>query len=409
MQSLTTTAHYQQLLGLPSTWMVENVDLSMTAMQVVIRLVYTGKNAICTECGETCSIYDQAPEQKWRHLDTMQFETIIIARLPRTNCKEHGVKTVGAPWADRHSRFTLMFEGFVVQLLQHCSNTQAVSTLLGLSWHCVDDIMRRAVKRGMARRGDDSIEHLGIDEKSFRAGQRYVTTLNDLDGARVLEVVETRTNKATKVLLTSLAATQRDHVQSVAMDMWQPFATAVQQILPKADIVHDRYHISSYLNEAVDKIRRQESRTLKAIDDKTLVGSKYTWLRNPENMTPIQRTSLDELLACELKTGRAWSLKNMFRAFWSLTNRDSAIYFFNYWSEAVDRSGLNQLITVKEMMQRHIENILNYFKHRTTNAVSEGLNSKIQLLKASSRGFHSFESYRVRILFYCGKLNMAIS
>ncbi len=98
MQSLTT--HYQQLLGLPSTWKVENVDLSMTGLQVVIRLVYIGKNIECPECGEPCGIYDHAPEQKWRHLDTMQFETILVARLPRTNCTQCGVKTLGAPWAD---------------------------------------------------------------------------------------------------------------------------------------------------------------------------------------------------------------------------------------------------------------------------------------------------------------------
>lgn len=147
---------------------------------------------------DSCGIYDHAPEQKWRHLDTMQFETILVCRLPRCNCKKHGVKTVSAPWAERHSRFTLMLEGFVVQLLQHCSNTQAVATLLGLSWHAVDQIMLRAVKRGLKLRDNQAIEHLGLDEKSFRAGHQYVTTLNDLDGGRILEVLETRTAEATQ-------------------------------------------------------------------------------------------------------------------------------------------------------------------------------------------------------------------
>ena len=406
MQSLTT--HYQQLLGLPSTWKVEDVDLSMLGKQVVIRLVYTGKNISCPECGDTCNIYDHAPEQKWRHLDTMQFETILVARLPRVNCKEHGVKTAGAPWADKHSRFTLMFEGFVVQLLQHCANNQAVATLLGLNWHAVDQIMRRAVARGMKRRTTETIEHLGLDEKSFRAGHQYITTLNDLDEGRVLEVVETRTTEATEKLLTSLAVEQREKVKSVAIDMWKPFAAAVRSLLSEADIVHDRFHISKYLNEAVDKVRRQESRNLNAIGDKTLIGSKYAWLRNPENMTEMQRTSFEQLMACELKTGQAWGLKSMFRMFWRFTCLDTASYFFNYWSKAVDRSELNPMIKVKDMMVRHRNNILNYFKHRTTNAVSEGLNSKIQLIKSSARGFHSFESYRNRILFYCGKLNMVI-
>jgi len=123
MESLTS--HYQQLLGLPSNWKVEHVDLSMQGKRVTVRLKYSGQDVHCTECGASCSIYDHAPEQRWRHLDTMQFETILVARLPRGNCKEHGVKTVNAPWADKHSRFTLMFEGFVVQLLQHSASTQA--------------------------------------------------------------------------------------------------------------------------------------------------------------------------------------------------------------------------------------------------------------------------------------------
>jgi len=101
-------------------------------------------------------------------------------------------------------------------------------------------------------------------------------------------------------------------------------------------------------------------------------------------------------------------IKKHVPSFWSLTSHDSAEYFFNYWSKAVDSSELRPMIKVKDMMQRHLQNILSYFKHWTTNAVSEGLNSKIQLIKASARGFHSFESYRIRILFYCGKLNMAI-
>jgi len=202
MQSLTT--HYQQLLGLPSTWRVENVDLSMTGMQVVIRLAYIGKNSKCPECGEACGIYDHAPEQKWRHLHTIQFESILVARLPRTNCTQCRVKTLGPPRADKHSRFTLMLEGFVVQLLQHYANTQAVAKLLGLSWHCVNDIMCRAVNRGMERRDTEVIEHLGIDEKSFRTGHQYVTTLNDLDAGRVLDVVETKTKEATELLLRSI-------------------------------------------------------------------------------------------------------------------------------------------------------------------------------------------------------------
>ncbi len=338
----------------------------------------------------------------------MQYETILIARVPQCDCKQCGVKTVKVPWADRHSRYTLMFEGVAVTLLQHCSSIQAASKLLRLNWHATNEIMNRAVKRGLCRRNTDAVEQVGIEEKSFRAGHRYVTSLNEHKGGRVLDVVETRTTKATMRLLNSLKKSQRKQIKSVSLDMWKPFKSAVNKLLPKADIVHDRFHTSKYLNEAVDTVRRHESSQLNKAGDSTLTGSRFVWLRNPENMTKKQRTNFNQLMAFELKTGIAWSLKNMFRVFWQFTNHDSAEVFFNYWGGAVEKSELKPLIKVKDILLRHKDNIFNYFKHKITNAASEGLNSKIQLYKASARGFHSFLSYRTRILFFCGKLNLAI-
>ena len=190
--------------------------------------------------------------------------------------------------------------------------------------------------------------------------------------------------------------------------MWQAFATAVHKLLPTADIVHDRFHISKYLNDAVNKVRHQESQELKKDGDTSLVGSKYTWLRNPEKMTKSQKTRFNELMACEFKTGVAWVMKNIFRDFWNCSSELRGELFFTYWCELVDKTKLKPLIKVKDMMERHKGNIINYFKHQVSNAMSEGLNSKIQLLKATARGFRSFESYRTRILFYCGKLDMTI-
>jgi transposase len=406
MQKLTD--HYQQLLGLPDTWKVDDVNLSVSGLKIEVNLRFTGDDVLCPKCGDHAKAYDKAPEQRWRHLDTMQFETIIIARVPRCQCDKCGVKTIAVPWAAPHSRFTLLFEGFTVSLLQHCSSVQAASNILKLDWHAVDQIMKRAVERGLVRREPENVLHVGMDEKSFRSGHKYISILNDLDRSRVLDVIEDRTLTGTKKLLGTLSKQQRAAVKSVSLDMWQPFATAVNKLLPKADIVHDRFHISKYLNDAVNKVRNQESHELQKNGDKRLIGSKYSWLRNPENMTISQRARFDELMACELKTGMAWALKNVFRDFWNCSSELRGELFFTYWCEIVDKSGLMPLIKVKELMERHKENILNYFKHKVSNAVSEGLNSKIQLLKATARGFRGFESYRRRILFYCGKLDMQI-
>ncbi|NTW88128.1 MAG: ISL3 family transposase [Desulfobulbaceae bacterium] len=351
MQKLTD--HYQQLLGLPDTWKVDDVNLSVSGLKIEVHLRFVGDDVLCPQCGDSAKVYDQAPEQRWRHLDTMQFETIIIARVPRCQCDKCGVKTIAVSWAAPHSRFTLLFEGFAVALLQHCSSVQAASNILKLDWHAVDQIMKRAVERGLLRREPEHVLHVGIDEKSFRSGHKYITILNDLDKGRVLDAIEDRTIKATRKLLGTLSKQQRTAVKSVSLDMWQAFATAANKLLPKADIVHDRFHISKYLNDAVHKVRNQESHELQKNGDKRLVGSKYSWLRNPENMTISQRVRFDELMTCELKTGMAWALKNVFRDFWNCSSKLRGELFFTYWCEIVDKSGLKPLIKVKELMERH--------------------------------------------------------
>ena len=382
MQKLTD--HYQQLLGFPAVWKVDDVKLSVSGLKIEVHLKYTGNDVVCPECGVDASIYDKAPEQRWGRLDTMQFETIIITRIQRCKCEKCGVKTISVPWAAPYSRFTLMFEGVAVSLLQHCSTITAAANILKIDWHAVDQIMKRAVTRGLSRRENKDILHIGIDENSFRAGHHYISALNDLVGSRVLDVIEDRTLEGTKQLLETLSIQQQEAVKSVSLDMWKPFATAV------------------------NKVRHQESQELQKVGDRSLVGSKFAWLRNPENMTVTQRTLFDELMTCELHTGVAWALKNIFREFWKSPTELRAEVFFDYWCELVEKSGLKQMIKVKELMVRHAGNIINYFKHKVSNAVSEAINSKIQLLKASSRGFRSFESYRIRILFYCGKLEMQL-
>jgi len=211
------------------------------------------------------------------------------------------------------------------------------------------------------------ITYLGIDEKSFKAGQHYVTTQSDLAQVRV---VEHRTTEATKQALESLNRQQRTKVKAVSVDLWKPFASAVRELLPKADLVHVRFHISKYLHEAVDAVRRKESGALEKAGDKRLVGSKYVWLRNPEDMDEQQKVDLSNLVAGEFKTGQAWALKNLFRVFWQLGCADAVSFFFEYWSKRVDEVGLKPLIEVKERLQRHLDNVLTWFKHAITNAVT---------------------------------------
>lgn len=195
MNELNT--HYSQLLGLGEAWVVHQVNLDLTGSRVEIRLQHAGKKLYCAQCQGECSQADTAPVRRWRHLDTMQFETIIEASVPRSKCTQCGVKTVAVPWAGKHSRFTSMFEAFAIKVLQAASNVNRAAELLKLSWNAAHTIMERAVERGMERRGEESIEYVGIDEKSFGKGQSYRSSNDIANNCGFLDRLISRTQLRT--------------------------------------------------------------------------------------------------------------------------------------------------------------------------------------------------------------------
>jgi len=404
MKDLNT--HYSELLGLDSSWQVDEVDLDLDRNQVVVQLSHKEGKLTCAQCEGECSRADLAPERTWRHLDTMQFKTELKARVPRSRCANCGVKTIAIPWGGKHSRFTLMFEAFAIRVVQACSNVQRAAELLGLHWDSMHAIIERAVERGLDRRKLDDIKHVGMDEKSFRKGHDYVSVMTDIDHKRVLEVAPKRTIESADLLWETLNKTQLKRVESVSMDMWQAYMTSAGKNVPAAEIVHDKFHVSKYLGGAVDKVRRAENNTLKKTGDDTLTGSRYLWLYNEENLDEDRLAQLQELQQQDLKTSRAWAIKENFRWFWDYTYAKNAEKFFKRWYGWARRSQLEPIKKVAAMLKSHLDGLLSYFRHDVTNATAEGFNSRIQSIKSSARGFRSFKNYRLRILFYCGKLDL---
>ncbi|HEY7328447.1 MAG TPA: transposase family protein [Gemmataceae bacterium] len=163
------TKHYQTLLELDESWTVRQVDFSLQGKKVEICLEHLGGQT-CPQCGASCSQADLAPERQWRQLDTMQFQTVLRARVPRDECSVCDVKTITLPWAGEHSRFTMLFEAFAIEVLKACANVKRAVAPLGLDWQTTHGIQERAVERGLEPRQFDEVRRVGIDEKSFRAG-----------------------------------------------------------------------------------------------------------------------------------------------------------------------------------------------------------------------------------------------
>lgn len=398
--------HYKRILTLPDPWPAEWVDTDMEAKAITLSVIYPmGTLAPCPECGTLCSIKDRR-RKKWRPLAQMTFATYIECDVPRTDCAEHDVHQIQAPWAEPHGRFTLDFETFGIQFILACQNLTEVGGLLGISWNGIQAIQRRGVGRGLLRRKREAICRLGIDEKSFLSRHRYATVLSDLKVARIPEVTQGRDEPAVQAAFDVLDMKQKTKVEAVAADMRVQYRNAVQSQLPNAVLVHDRFHVMGYLTKALDKVRKIEHWELKAHGNQTLTGTIYLWLTSRENWSLEQKRDFRKLKDQNLKVGRAFAMKEQFRRFWDFTYAKAAEGFFKRWYFWATHSRLKPMIEAARTIQRRYANISHYFQHRITNAVAEGLNSKIQLIKAGARGFRSFANFRVAILFHCGGLKL---
>ena len=390
---------------------MERVDLQLKEGEVHVYLTHEdNREWACAECGVLCPLYDHQPERQWRHLDTCQYRTILHAEPPRSQCPEHGVRVVKLSWAEASSRFTALFEGLAIAWLKHASQ-KAVGEQLRLSWDEIHGIMERAVERGLARRQAEEIPYLGVDEKAFRKGHKYLTLVNDLTRSRVLYVAEDREQSSLDGFWPTITAEQQASIEAVALDMWDPYVASVRGHLPKAEekMVFDKFHIAKHLGEAVDRVRRREHKVLKAEGDERLKGTKYDWLRNPASMEGEQKREFAELRKSELKTARAWALKETAMDLYDYMYEKPARRHFHWWYNWAVRSRLQPMKEVAAMLKRRFENIITYLRHRITNAASESLNAKIQWIKYTARGFRNKQNFINAIYFHCGSLDLAPS
>lgn len=399
---------YHHLLGLSWPWRVQKVQLDLPGGRVDVWLEDApGAQWLCPQCRQPAPLYDHAPEAMWRHLDTCQCRTYVHARLPRTQCPVHGVHQVVPSWADSGAHLTMAFESRVIDTLQECDVTGA-GRLTGLSWDGVWRVLDSAVTRGLARKPRRVPALLGIDEKSFAKRHRYETLVCDLSRGTVEYIADDRTQASLESYYQQFTPEELAGIQAVTMDMWDPYIAATRRYVPAAEekIVFDHFHVTRYVTNAVDKVRRQEHQRLRKAKDERLKGTKHLWLANEENVPEWRREEFAALRAAELLTGRAWAIKESFRDFWRHAQAESAASFFRRWYFWATHSRLAPIIAAAKTIKVHLANILTYFKHRLTNATVEGLNSKIQMVKEMACGFRNREHYKTVIYFHCGGLDL---
>jgi transposase len=394
---------FTKLLQLEDGWVVESVNTDFNSEEIFIQIVCLLDQLEDLETGELCKVYDHAPIREWRHLDTMQYKTYIRCQLPRIITSGGKVKTFQPNWASGYERHTYLFEHAVIDLLKASKNQTKTAQLMRCGFNVVNRIMHLSVKRGMDRRNYSGLtfDHLSIDEKSFKKGHHYITVLSHPASGCVLDVEEDRTKEACKKLLSnSLTTEQLGKVSAISMDMWKAFIQTAQEILPNASIVHDRFHLVKYLNEAIDKVRRREVK-----QHQDLKNSRYALLKNPENLTDRQRIHFQAIKDANYEVSKAWQVRENFKDLFSKGKLLATLSFLQWANDATKRK-IKEVDKVVEMFKNHLSGVVNALLINLTNAMAERLNGKIQELKTVGRGYRTFANFRSAILFFNGGLNL---
>ncbi len=401
------TELYHHLLGLKEPWSVSRVKLDVATQRVDVWAEHPkGKKWPCPVCKKEASLYDHGEERVWRHLDSCQYQTFLHARPPRLKCPDHGVRQVRLPWAEPHARFTLLFERFAIDVLLETS-IQAAKRILRISWDEAWHLMARAVQRGLERKPERIVALTGVDEKSAGKGQKnYITVISDLERGTVEEVTVGRDSASLETYFHGLTEEQLAGIDAVSMDMAGTYIAAVTRTFSdgREKIVFDRYHIMKHVGEAVDAVRKQEHKALG--DASILTGTRYLWLYAHENLPMRYWEQLWRLRDCDLKTARAWAIKENIRHLWRYKSLTWAEKYWEKWYFWATHSRLEPIKKAAKTLKKHHYGIMNFFKHRISNGPVEGINSRIATLWKAACGFRNKARLRTVILFHLGGLNL---
>ena len=402
---------YTTLLELKAPWKVSRVSIDPEKKTVDLYIVHEKESKLqCHVCGKNCMVYDHLKERTWRDLDSIEFMTFIHANPPRISCPEHGVKESIMPWTEKtsrfSSRFSSRFENRSIRMLQNI-DTFNFTEIMKVSWNQAWNILDRSVERGRERKSGHPVM-IGIDEKSYRKGHKYITPVYNMERSGVEYIAFDRKKGSLDEYYRTLSKEELSSISAVSMDMWDPFISSTMEYVPDAEskIVFDRFHVAKHVNKAVDTTRKTENRILSENGMTDLKGTRYTWLYTSENLPEKYREKYNELKRLNLLTGKAYSMKENIRNLWNAPSLEDGKKYWNSWYAWVIHSSVDAMKDVARMMKAHIDKILNYFTHHITNAKAEGINSKIALIEKMAYGYRNKEHLKTAIYFRCGNLQL---
>lgn len=288
---------------------------------------------------------------------------------------------------------------------------KTVAENFGLSWDEVDGIMSRAVKRGLSLRDKTTPKNIGIDETSFQKHHQYVTVILDKDSDTIIDILDNRKAITLKTWFKTQEKYDFSQFQSITMDMWDPFINAVKANFQHTEnlIAFDRFHVSQDFGKALDKVRAEEHSRFMAQEAKSpLVRTKYQWLANSHRTDnrATKRKEFMPLTRMNLKTARAWRIKEAATALWNYTYMGTAEKNRKKLLGWVSRCRLKQMIAVGNMVRCYFRGILNAIRLKANNSMLEAKNACIQRIKKIACGFRNRNRFKTAILFHLGGLDL---
>jgi transposase len=378
------------------------------SIEIVVR-PRTGSAAVCSRCRQPGTGYDQLPERRFEFIPFWGFLVFLLYSMRRVDCRRcQAVLVEEVPWGDGKRTLTRAYMLFLARWARRLSWKETAEAFR-TSWEKVFDAVEHVVTYGLEHRVFGQIDAIGVDEIQYAKGHKYLTLVYqiDLGVTRLLWVGKERTIESFQGFFTVIGDELASKIVFVCSDMWEPYLKVIREKCSEALHILDRFHIVAKMNKALDEVRAAESRRM-ASEGQAPVLKKSRWLllKREENLKTEQRFRLRELLRYNLKSVRAYLLKEAFQQLWDYNSPAWAGKFLDEWCRQVMRSRIEPMKKIARSMRQHRELILNYFRAQKllSSGVVEGLNNKAKVTMRKSYGFRTFRCLQLALYHSLGKL-----
>jgi transposase len=413
--TVRVTTAFNRLLDLPG---VSVTDVSFGEDRVIVDVALTRQRLACPEAGcgfTTRARYDTRPVSScWRHLDLGRWGLVVRADLRRLVCPSHGVKIEAVPFARHRSGFTRDFEDVIAYLATRTDKT-SITRLQRIDWDTVGRICARTVADGLDTDRLDGLVAIGVDEVSWKKHHNYLTLVADHTGRKIVWGAEGKDSETLDAFFADLGPERAAELAAVSMDMGPAFAKSVrkQDHAPQAVICIDPFHAVKLVGEALDTVRREAWNQMRELGDpaaaKKFKGARWSLLKNPENLTDEQASTLRRLRRKGGGIWRAYRLKESFRAiFAGDLDADDAAELIDRWTSQAQRSQLPAFVKVAKTIRKFRDGILASIHLKINNGRAEGLNNHVRLLIRRAYGFHTATAALALVMLTCGPITLVL-